>query len=62
MTPKELIKILKRDGWVLVRTRESHYIFKHEVKRGLVTVPFHSKDLKPKTLQSIISQAMIKED
>lgn len=62
MTPKELIKILKRDGWVLVRTRGSHYIFKHEVKRGLVTVPFHSKDLKPKTLQSIISQAMIKED
>ncbi|WP_295238194.1 type II toxin-antitoxin system HicA family toxin [Veillonella sp.] len=62
MTPKELMKVLKKDGWFLVRIRGSHYIFKHGEKRGLVTVPLHSKDLKPKTLQSIINQAKLKEN
>ncbi len=56
------MKVLKKDGWFLVRIRGSHYIFKHGEKRGLVTVPLHSKDLKPKTLQSIINQAKLKEN
>jgi ycfA family protein len=57
LTPKALKRQLERDGWKNVRTRGSHYIFKHPSKPGLVTVPFHNGDLKPKTLQSILKQA-----
>jgi ycfA family protein len=56
LTPKELMRRLERDGWKNVRTRGSYYIFKHSSKPGLVTVPFHNGDLKPKTLQSILKQ------
>jgi predicted RNA binding protein YcfA (HicA-like mRNA interferase family) len=34
----QLIKLLKNDGWQLVRTRGSHRQFKHPEKKGLVTV------------------------
>ncbi|BCS80614.1 type II toxin-antitoxin system HicA family toxin [Anaerocellum diazotrophicum] len=60
MKPKELIKILKEDGWYEVRQRGSHKQFRHPVKKGLVTIPFHNKDLDIKTLNSILKQAGLK--
>ena len=54
---RELIKILKADGWELVRTTGSHHIFKHDIKRGPVTVPHPRKDLPEKTAKSIFKQA-----
>ena len=54
---KEIIKILKDDGWFLSRTRGDHHQFKHTVKKGTVTVPHPKKDLPKKTVKSIFKQA-----
>lgn len=58
--PKKLLKTLEQDGWKIVRIRGSHHILKHPVKEGLVTIPLHSQDLKPKTLSKILKQAGLK--
>lgn len=60
ITSKKLLKTLEQDGWKIVRIRGSHHILKHPIKRGLVTVPLHSQDLKPKTLSAILKQAGLK--
>lgn len=60
ITPKKLLKELEKDGWEVIRIRGSHHILKHPTKIGLVTIPLHSKDLKPKTLSSILKQAGLK--
>ncbi|MEZ0536955.1 type II toxin-antitoxin system HicA family toxin [Caldicellulosiruptoraceae bacterium PP1] len=61
MKPKDLIKELEKDGWFEVRQKGSHKQFKHINKKGTVTVPFHNKDLDPKTLNSILKQAGLKK-
>ncbi|MBI4532382.1 MAG: type II toxin-antitoxin system HicA family toxin [Candidatus Melainabacteria bacterium] len=38
MNVRDLIKILKADGWFVVATRGSHRQFKHQNKPGRVTV------------------------
>lgn len=60
MTAKEILKILKKDGWEIVEIVGSHYQLKHPTKPGRVTVPYHSGDLKPGTLNSILKQAGLK--
>ncbi|WP_302515061.1 type II toxin-antitoxin system HicA family toxin [uncultured Sutterella sp.] len=57
MTSQEVINILKKNGWVLVRITGSHHIFKHPTKPGYVTVPHPRKDLTMKTLKSIERQS-----
>jgi predicted RNA binding protein YcfA (HicA-like mRNA interferase family) len=38
--------------------RGSHYILRHPERSGIrITVPAHTRDLKPKTLATIIKQA-----
>lgn len=60
MTAKEVLKILKKDGWYVVEIQGSHYQLKHPSKKGRVTLPFHSGDLKAGTLNSILKQAGLK--
>lgn len=62
MTAKEIIRILKNDGWVEVpgRTKGSHFQMKHPTKSGKVTVPVHSGDIPAGTLNSILKQAGLK--
>ena len=56
--PKRLIRALERAGFSVHRVTGSHYILKHPAKPSLrVTVPFHNRDLKRGTLQSIVKQA-----
>lgn len=58
MKVREVLKLLKKDGWYLARTRGSHRQFKHPDKPGLVTVPGKpGDDLAPGTLNSILKQA-----
>jgi len=46
MTAKEIMKILKANGWVLDRINGSHYIFKKDGKT--VSVPLHgNRDIYP---------------
>jgi predicted RNA binding protein YcfA (HicA-like mRNA interferase family) len=54
----EVLEKLKEDGWYLAATRGSHRQYKHDTKRGRVTVPGKpSDDLAPGTLNSIFKQA-----
>ena len=60
MKSREVIKILKSDGWHLYKIKGSHAHFKHPVKSGKVTVPVKkSKDIHAGTLSSIFRQASI---
>ena len=61
MTFKELEKILLRDGWYRYKVVGSHYQYKHNIKRGKITIPRHCKELKKGTLNSILKQANLKE-
>ena len=45
MQSRELIKIIEADGWYLLATKGSHNQFKHDVKKGRVTIPYPKKDL-----------------
>ena len=58
MKVREILKLLKQDGWYLVTTEGSHRQFKHPTRSGRVTVSGHpSDDIHPKTLKSILTQA-----
>lgn len=58
---KEIIKLIEGDGWYLIRTRGDHRQFKHNIKKGKVTMPGKlSDDLDPNTSNSILIQAGLK--
>lgn len=62
MKVKEVLKLLRDDGWYLVPSRGGHRQFKHETKPGRVTVSGKpSDDLAPGTLNSILKQAGLKD-
>ncbi|EHQ90665.1 type II toxin-antitoxin system HicA family toxin [Desulfosporosinus youngiae] len=60
MKPRELENIVKADGWQYTDTKGSHKHYKHPSKPGKVTISFHGKDLKTKTVNSILKQAGLK--
>jgi predicted RNA binding protein YcfA (HicA-like mRNA interferase family) len=55
--PAEVIRALLRAGFFLDHSTGSHRYFRHSTRPGIVTVPFHRKDLKRGTLKSILDQA-----
>ena len=57
LTVDEVIKILERDGWRLVRTTGSHRHYLHPVKPGLVTVVGAQRDLAPGKQAGILTPA-----
>ena len=56
-TPTDVIRALNRAGFILDHSTGSHRFFRHPTRAGIVTVPFHRKDLKRGTLKSILEQA-----
>ena len=55
---RDVIKMLKDDGWFLAYTKADHRQFKHPTKKGKVTVNKKlSDDLDGDLLDSIIKQA-----
>ena len=60
MNVKDVLRILKKDGWFEVAQEGSHIHMKHGIKPGKVTVPSHNGDMKPGTLNSILKQAGLK--
>ncbi len=61
MKSSELVRLLKKDGWVIVRQKGSHLIMQHLVKGNQLTVPFHAvKEVKKGLLNSILKDANIK--
>lgn len=62
MKVKELINLIEKDGWYLVRTRGSHRQFHHPKKSGTVTVAGkESIDVLIGTLNSVLKQAGLKK-
>ena len=58
---RDIVRMLKNDGWLLARTRGSHHQYKHPTKPGLVTIAGNGNDeLAPGTLNSILKQAGLK--
>ena len=61
MKIREVIKILKKDGWYLINQKGSHRQYKHRYKPGRVTIAGHlGDDIAPGTLNSIFKQAGLK--
>ena len=57
------IKTLKRAGYFEYHYSGSHVQLRHiSDKTKRITIPFHRKDLSPKTLKSIIDQAGLSID
>jgi predicted RNA binding protein YcfA (HicA-like mRNA interferase family) len=57
MSSRDLLRILREDGWFEVATRGSHVQLKHPVKSGRVTLPHPKKDLPLGTVRSVLRQA-----
>ena len=49
MTPKQMIRLLEQNGFVLVSANGSHYKYHNTTTNKTTVVPFHAKDLKPGT-------------
>jgi len=63
MKIRDVIKLMEKDGWRIVRTRGSHRQFTHALKPGLVTIAGKpGDDLAPGTLNSILKQARLKNE
>ncbi len=61
MKARELIKLLKLNGWELKRISGSHHIFKKEGIENNISVPVHGNEDIPKgTVNSILKDAGLK--
>lgn len=60
MKAKDVVKLLKDDGWYEVDQKGSHLQLKHLLKPGKVTIPMHSGDVPKGTLHAILKQAGLK--
>lgn len=60
MNSRAVIKALEKDGWFEVNQVGSHKQFKHDTKKGCVTVPHPKRDIPIGTLKSIEQQAGIR--
>ncbi|MCH8043193.1 MAG: type II toxin-antitoxin system HicA family toxin [Planctomycetes bacterium] len=62
MKVRDILKLLRADGWEIVRQRGSHRQLQHDTKPGTVTVAGKpGDDLHPKTAASIFRQAQLQE-
>jgi predicted RNA binding protein YcfA (HicA-like mRNA interferase family) len=59
MKPRELVRLLEKNGYVFVRQSGSHTIFKKTGKK-IIVVPIHSRDIPNGTLNAILKDAGLK--
>jgi len=65
MKAKQLIKLLKKEGWRQVRRKGSHRIFTHDkIKEPcLIVVPDHgSKDLGRCGIEKVVPDSFVKKN
>ena len=58
MKDRDLIKLLKKNGWQLDRINGSHHIFRKESMT--ISVPVHGKDVPTGLLHQILKVAGLK--
>lgn len=54
---REVIEILKKDGWYEVGCDGDHHQYKHPTKKGKVTITHPRKDIPTGTLKIISKQS-----
>lgn len=60
LTPRKLLKAFLKKGFFVHHQSGSHVNLRHIQKHHLhIVIPFHSRDIAPKTLKSILVQAEI---
>lgn len=59
-TPKNVIKILLKQGWIERKVRGSHHIFTKEGENRIVVIPTSKRIIPIGTLKSIEKQSGIK--
>lgn len=62
LKPRNVVALLKKQGFIELRQVGSHLHLYHPVRKLRATVPMHHKDLKRKTLLSILRQANIRKE
>jgi predicted RNA binding protein YcfA (HicA-like mRNA interferase family) len=63
VTGANIVRALRRLGWVVVVQRGSHAQLKHPERGGRVTVPLHAGEtIGPRLLHSILDQAGLDVD
>ena len=60
MSSQEMLKFLKKNGFIVISQNGSHIKLKNYVTEKTVIVPYHSKDLKKGLEQAILKQAGLK--
>jgi predicted RNA binding protein YcfA (HicA-like mRNA interferase family) len=55
LKPAEVIRVLERNGFHRITKRKKHRIYTDGSR--IVPVPYHNRDLKQRTLRSIVRQA-----
>lgn len=58
MKDKDLLKLLKKNGWTVVRINGSHHILQKEGKTTVV--PVHGKDVPTGLLNTILKETGLK--
>lgn len=59
-SPREVIKILKDNGWKLERIKGDHYIFRKEKQKYLTVIPISKNTVSIGVLKKIEKQTKIK--
>jgi predicted RNA binding protein YcfA (HicA-like mRNA interferase family) len=57
--PRQVIRFLEQQGFVLDHTSGSHFIFYHPTSRRRAVVPRHNRDLPKGTLIAVLREAGI---
>ncbi len=60
ITPKEMVKILEKNGFEKISQKGSHLKMRNEKAGISVIVPMHSKDIPQGTEKAILKQAGLK--
>jgi predicted RNA binding protein YcfA (HicA-like mRNA interferase family) len=55
--PRQIIKFLEQNGFVLDHTSGSHFIYYHPAMRRRAVAPKHNRDLPKGTLMSLLREA-----
>lgn len=58
---KQLVKVLEKDGWSVVRQRGSHVRLKKPGRKAALVVPLH-KEIRKGTLSGILRDAGLSAD
>ena len=56
MKSSELVRLLKKDGWFMVRQTGSHMIMEHAAKKGQIVCPCHRSHEVGKGLEKKIKK------